>query len=267
MSYHKDAMQIKIHGLPEYQEAVRADIFANKLTYLIRALRYADRHFNKKITHEYFVQSLSVGSAEAGLEEKQTIRTRPNHSSIEQLTNIVESIYNNESNVVDYPQGLLNNVFYITHGIDKSFSHAEISYSEKNYRVDKYFRSQVLRAIEQQKNPDTIRPKYFRGTSFGSFEGYLREVDLRGSAKLAALITTAGEKEISCVIDRLDIDEIRNSLNRRVHVAGKIHYSGERMLPERIDVYKIRERKETGDLRKWVGALNFGRLEIEDGEW
>lgn len=110
------------------------------------------------------------------------------------------------------------------------------------------------------ENPE---PKLFTGFAYGSFDGRILEVDLRGEVPQVMLILSAGGREIKCSCPGLSADDIRAVLNRRVNVNGRAFYDGSSGLPAKIEVSHLPTIVETGDFTKWKGAFS----NIEPSEW
>ena len=96
---------------------------------------------------------------------------------------------------------------------------------------------------------------WFKGNAQGSFDGEVKEVDLRGARPSVTLVLSAGGKQIECVCSQEHIEEIRFSLNRRVRISGLAFYDGKSGLPRRILVNDITPSAATPDFTKWKGSF------------
>lgn len=111
-----------------------------------------------------------------------------------------------------------------------------------------------------QKSAD----KFYRGVASGGFDGFLKEIDARGTMLRGKLVLSAGGVEIDCVMNKERVPEARESFDKRVVVNGTAHYDGANQLPSRIDVRTILIVRENADLLKWRGA--FRPIEADDEE-
>jgi hypothetical protein len=59
-----------IYGLAEDSDAVRGDVFARKITTLVKALKEADKHVNGGKRHVVLVDGLEKSSARVSFREK-----------------------------------------------------------------------------------------------------------------------------------------------------------------------------------------------------
>ena len=106
--------------------------------------------------------------------------------------------------------------------------------------------------------------KWFSGSAFGSFDGEVRAVDLRGSLPEIKLILSAGGKQIDCICRGIDIENIRSALNRRVRISGLAIYDGTSGLPRRLEAREVSLVAPGADFTRWKGAFEpFEALEWE----
>jgi hypothetical protein len=257
---------LTIHGLSVDNGDVRADAFLSEFRALINSLKLGDRELNRKQSHAYLVVDLNIGrSASATIRETVT-RVRSGQrklpplvpvSSVPYVGAAVESIYNGDPGVGLISARLLHRVADLTKDIESSFSHAELAFEDnKVIRIDDYFTRQVKRALERLGGAVETELARFRGVSFDSFDGILKEADSRGVVLRGKLVLTGGNTEVDCIFNSSDMPAIRESLfDRRVRVGGISHYDGTRPVPERLDVKKITPIKVNADLLRWRGVL------------
>ena len=90
---------------------------------------------------------------------------------------------------------------------------------------------------------------------FGSFDGVLDYVDLRGALPQIKLTLSAGAREIDCICRREDIDALGERLHHRVRVHGRAIYTSADPLPMRVEVTSIEPVKSDPDFMRWKGAF------------
>ncbi len=225
---------LTIHGLPVDNGNVRADAFLSEFRALVQSLKLGDRQLNRRRSHAYLIIELNVGrSATATIRETVTT-TKKRQLPAPSVPYVAAAVESMESN----------------------FSHAEIVFEEnKIIRIDDYFAKQVERALQRLEGELQTEQAHFRGVSFDSFDGVLKEADARGVLLRGKLVLTGGNVEIDCVFNRDDIPTVRDSFDRRVRVSGIGHYDGKLPLPERLDVKQLVPIKSDADLVRWRGAL------------
>lgn len=105
--------------------------------------------------------------------------------------------------------------------------------------------------------------------AFGSYNGVLKAVDLRGVTQKAVLVLAAGGKQIECVVNTLAVSTLRDALDRRVAVSGRAHYEAGCGLPTRLDVMDVRilPNREDADLARWRGAFAIPAGASEEDAW
>jgi hypothetical protein len=251
-----DETKFVLHGLDADNRIVRAGVFVQKFKILLNALHVADTIANGKPAFMYMLTKLENGSAAVTIREKQITRNRPFRSGIDLLESTANAIYNGDRNIEHLPEPLLKHVEKLSKGVAKNFSHAEISFSDDVViRIDDYLLRQTEVAYETLKSPETPRDRYYRGIAIGSFDGFLKEIDARGTMLRGKLVLTAGGLEVDCVMNKDRVLEARNSFDKRVIIEGAAHYDGERQIPSRLDVKSLRIVGDDSNLLRWRGAF------------
>jgi len=106
--------------------------------------------------------------------------------------------------------------------------------------VDSLFKRQTEGLAKAVKlvAPNT---KYFAGTSYDSYQGVLGEIDYTGSVWKGQLILSPS-KMIECRFDRSKGEDAYNKFgNKRVEILRLAIYTGDSLLPARLEVIKIKE--------------------------
>lgn len=271
VSNSDDKITLKVHGLKVDKDLVRAEVFVEKLSALVSALKSTDKiEHEGKVRHHYIITDLKIGSALATLREKpKSLRNMPVASSVERLSQAVALIYDGDvSRAAELPASLIHGVQRMTNGVSKSFSHAEVSFPKKKIiRVDEFLAGRVKEVVEHANQNRSIEKEYFQGTAFGSFEGVLQELDARGTLLRGKLILSVGGVELDCVMNRDDIPRIRENFDKRVNVEALAYYDGRQPLPIRLEIRHIEGLEEVPDLMKWRGAFDIKEQDDFEGEW
>ena len=255
-------IDITFYGLAhEKNGAVRADVFAQKLALFVNSLRAADEYINGGKSLNYLISDLGTGSATAQIVEVEVNSKKPyKRSSVKYLRSVAQNIQE-DSVPQDTPKQVIKPLTELSGGTEKNFSHGEIQFedgAENAIRIDKFFgerAKQVLASLEYT---------LYAGTTLGSFDGVLKEVDLRGKPARAKLITSIGGKELNCTCNFVTVDNLREALDKRVIVSALAHYDGTDRLPKRIDIKKIQILENEGTLERWKGAFDLPYPSKED---
>ena len=263
-----EQFEIKLFGNPsEGTEDVRADVFAKKIADLVKALRAADRHVNGAKQYEYYISDLKYGSTEASIAERPRTRDyQALQSSVQSVHKIIESIGEGRGIPKGTDGALANTIASLAKGSNKSFSHGEIGLKGQTktvVRLDPFFDKKASVAYKAYKSDRGVSDLY-QGVTFGTYDGVLKEVDLRGTIAQAKLILSAGGTEIDCVCNSITVDNLRTALNKRVIVNSLAHYEGTGRLPERIEIKSIKLVKEKPSLRQWRGQFELPYPSAED---
>lgn len=248
---------LTIHGLDEDNKLVRADVLAQKLQALISALKSADKHVNGVEAHAFIITDMKVSSALIKVKERRRIKKPAVRSSIEAYEAGVKAIYNGDTIAASLPKKFVRSVASLSNGAKDKFAHAEIGEGATILRVDDYLLKQAQKTEESiDQFTELVRPKYFSGIAQTSLDGVLQLLDSRGNAWLAKITTTAGKKEINCVVNKAAVPDIGQYFDKRVIVRGNAHYDRESPIPQRIDIVGVQEVKANSDLLRWRGAFN-----------
>lgn len=250
---------LTVHGLISDATLVRADVFARKLNTFIAGIKLADQIANGKAMHQLMIADLATGSALAVIREKQKFSKPALNSGVTSYANAITAIYNGETSAASIDNKLLRNIQSVCNGVDKIYSHAEVSFGTgKIIRIDGYFKKKADDITDLAKSFQLKGLRYaYKGLAIGSFDGILKFIDTRGDAVRAILITTAGRQAIECIVPKALVREFGQRIDQRVRIEGAAHYNGEDLLPERVDVRAIREVNTSANLTKWRGAFNL----------
>ncbi|GLQ24489.1 hypothetical protein GCM10007853_23630 [Algimonas ampicilliniresistens] len=261
-------IDFKLYGLRHEKDgAVRADVFAKKLADFVNGLKAADKHVNGKKAVNHLITNLEYGSALARIsEEVYSRKVSFSASGIEYYQEIANDIATGGPIKPDTPIQVLKSLAALGDGADKTFSHGEMQMPENNdniVRFDTYFDKQAGVILDKFTKP-AREDAFYEGTSFGEFDGTIKEVDLRGKIHSAKLILSAGNVEIDCICNSVSVTNLRETLDRRVIVQAAASYDGTKRLPTRLDIKLITPVATDGDLLRWCGA--FDVPPIRDGD-
>jgi len=264
----------RVHGPRDgAPHRVLASVFADKLATLVRALKAADKAANGVVMHDYAIEKLQSSSPTAVLLEEPLPKYEGQFetSAIPYFTDCTEAIaMGNRERALRYGKCAYQ-VQRLAKGAPNKFGYGEI-WTQKDtiIRVDDFLRERASAIVTPEKaivpriesRPPTS--EWFKGTAHGSFEGEVLEVDFRGSLPALKLILTAGGKEIDCVCNEGQLEQIRSALKRRARVFGQAFYDGKSGLPRRIIVTDIEVLHGEADFTKWRGAFEpFDPVEWE----
>ncbi len=255
-----------IHGLDADNKLVRADVFVSKLQLLLRGLHIADKAANGTLAHEFIVEEMQVSSALVRVREKPRGKKRGAVSCVEAYSAALKAVYDGQAVARRVPADLVATFKGLSVGSDKKFLHGELDFDSTNLiRIDDYLLRQSERALIAEAPPTkTDRDRFYRGVAMGTFDGFLRVMDSRGQLLRATLVTTAGSKEIDCIVQKDRVEEFAKNFEHRVRIEGTAHYDSESALPIRVDVKAIRPIKPNADLRRWRGAFSGAAAMRED---
>jgi hypothetical protein len=254
-------VRLRVHGRRDGSgERVPASVFAQKLAILVTALRAADAAVNGKTVHDYVISGLRHGSALVELREEEISRfdLLEKYSGVSAFDECVEAIREGSIQTARNFGKCPIYVSRLAKGSGQRFAYAELWIGhDRLFRVDDFLLEQTEVVIEGSKIPSSSDSgqHWYKGIVHGTFEGVVKEVDLRGALPEVKLILTAGGKELDCIFRDIEIERIRQALDRRARVQGTAYYDGKSGLPRRVEVTVITPVKEPGDFTRWKGTF------------
>ncbi|WP_148291675.1 hypothetical protein [Novosphingobium sp. B-7] len=254
-------IELKLHGLTrEDHGRVPGRLFATKLTQLINALEAADTIANGDAVHDYVLSNMHMSEPTAILSEIPREFENAGVSAIPTFSEAVDCVKVHDAAKIARLAPVVKRISSLTGGAESRFGFAEIRTGNEVIRVDDFLRRRALAAKKSTKGP------WYEGVAYGSFDGMLDYVDVRGAVPQVKLTLSAGGKEIDCVCRREDIDDLGAALNHRVRVYGKCIYASASPLPIRVEVNSIEPVKPNGDLARWVGSFRPFAIDSWDGD-
>lgn len=252
-------LKLTIYGLEAHGTEVDAVVFADKLKRVVAALRKLDSFYNAKGQHRFMINDLAFASASVWLREKQIKSKRVRRSPSLRFAEIGALASSGASFPVENAadEYALSTFETISKGAGKTFSYGIVESPEVTpIRLDGLLQRRVSKIIADAADVARAAPRrYFQGTAIETYDGVVKAVDLRGLFPEAKLVLTAGAKEISCIVSARDVDTLRAALDNRALVTGRAQHDGRSMLPERIDVSRIRLIDPSGSVISLKGAL------------
>jgi hypothetical protein len=248
-------VEFRIIGKPELKNRVLGSVFARKLGVLIRAMGAADKTANGGKRFDYVIIDMKATSASATLSEQRVSKIMPQDSSVHAFGECLLSVNSgNFAAARRHPECALY-LRALAVDVEDTFSHAELTVNGfQPVIVDKFFLNRASEAIAAEASAEI--PTWFKGSAVGTFDGQIKETDLRGSIPKVIIRLTAGGKDIDCVCPGLTVEDIRSVLDKRVRMTGSAFYDGKSGLPVRIEVTSVPVLvKQPADFTRWRGAF------------
>ncbi len=252
-------VRLRVHGAPRpfgLYDRVSGEVFAAKLTLLIKALKEADKAVNGAVQYDYKIANLTLGSAVVVLSQEPVLPLiePTGESSLSALDDCISAISEGKPNTARNYGSCPRLISRLASGADKKFGYGELWLNELTpFRVDGFLAEQAKAA--EKPSPVTISSRLFKGFAEASFDGVIKRADLRGALPQITLMIGGGARELDCICHPKHVEEIRNNLDRRARISGRTFYDGVSGLPRRIEVKSIRAIKPAGDFRRWKGAF------------
>ena len=259
----REEVRLRVHAGADTNNRVRGKVFARQISALIKALESADRVANGGVRHDYVITGLEQRSAQASLRQIASSKKPKEESPVKLLPVIISAVMSADTATIIRFSDVVSSLHKMAKGAGESYSHADLQVGNApSIRVDAFFAgrlSHAMGAVVVAQEDD----EFYSGMAYGSFDGVIKEVDLRGDTPHLKLILAAGGIEIDCVTRGLSIEEIRASLNMRVWVDGMAHYTGVSGLPQRIEIRNIKLVSQKPNLLRWSGTFDA----IEQSDW
>ncbi len=254
-----------IHGIGHPNEKlalIPASVFQTKLREILAALRRADATLNRHRPHRYLISKLQPGSATVGiLEWPANPQKPPNVSSVAAVVECADAVYRSNFVVAHRFANLVKSIAEICAGAGEKFSHIDMeAESEPAVRADDFLFGQANRFLLESRLgkrllQDPEKNRLYVGESRESYDGEIKEVDLRGRLARGKLVLSGVHRELDCVFRNVGIDQLREYLDRRVWAEGQAIFDGSSPLPGRFEIDRIRLIGAAGDLTLWRGQL------------
>lgn len=262
---------LRIHGIKTDEgqsKPVDGLVFASKLGTMIRAMRAADRAKSGDARFNYAIHDLKPTSALVELIEVPVKGDFLSTSSVASFSECIFAIQDGRADAALKYGTCAHYVSQLASGSGSRFGYGEIlANGFEPIRVDNFLQERTRTIVEKAKEQSQ---EWFQGVAFGSFDGRVEEVDLRGSLPQIKLLLSAGGREIDCVLRNFSTDEIRLMLGHRVRLSGRAFYDGREGLPVRIAVSSadaVRVIDGGQDFTRWRGAFEgISPDEWDDGE-
>ena len=271
-------LTLTIHGLDGFNQDVDGEVFARKLAAFMRGLAAADKAANGKRRYKFLITNLSRNTATASLREQVSVKGVQPDSGFRYFVSGVESIYKNTPQARSLPESFIKQMVSLGRGVERDFAFGEIK-TNANFaiRIDDFFAARAEAVLDDVSDEISVleieeyrrNQQGFSGVSLTSYDGVLKAVDLRGTTQKATLVLTAGGEQIDCVVNALNVDKLREALDRRVLAYGMAHYEKTSGLPVRLDIKNVRllPKRAASNLAKWRGQFKIPDNVLEEEAW
>ncbi|WP_158930007.1 hypothetical protein [Acidisphaera sp. S103] len=253
-------LTLTLHGLEEYNHEVDGEVFARKLTAFLKGIRLSDKAVNGRRRHKLLLTDLRKNTATASVREQVYVLGPSPGSGMEFFEDAVQAVFDNRPSARQLPLPVVREIAAMNHGSGHSFAFAELKSTTGNViRLDEALAKRARSLVLEMEARREGRDVRFTGVAYGSFDGKLEEVDLRGDLWKGILVLSAGGKQIECTVSALEMPDIRLALKRRVVAYGRAHYGGASGLPERLEIISVKPVKSQGEgnLARWRGAFDI----------
>lgn len=250
-------IELKVHGLQHVNNSeVPAAVFAAKLRALVTALEAADQVAHGGSIHQYTIARLHTSSPTAILNERPTpkLSVSPSVSALPAFTQGIDVIKAGARPSADMTR-FASAIARMTFGAEKTFGFAEVRTRTNVVRIDQFLRERAQAAARPLSTEGIPEGGWYKGVVFGSFDGRLEYVDLRGALPQIKLTLSAGGKQIDCICSKEDIERLGPALDQRVRVSGRAIYDGRAGLPRRVEVTDIQLVTGSTDFTRWRGTF------------
>jgi hypothetical protein len=256
-------LRFSVFGPSSSEHFVAAELFTRKLREIIAALKRADKAVNSLVAHHYVISHLKMGSAEVGILEQPAAMAKdhPPISSVSAFIDCGVSINRGDFAAAIRYSGLAQALYRVSRDSGEKFSHIDLYLDDAPIlRVDDFFERQTATFLAAEPRKSKAR---FTGSSVDAFDGYLKEVDLRGQLWRGKLVLAGTKKELDCIFRGPTLKNISDNLDQRVWAEGLAIYREESALPSRVEISRIEPIKKDGNLLRWRGELEAD----ERAEW
>ncbi|WP_404289311.1 hypothetical protein ACD578_24530 [Microvirga sp. RSM25] len=258
---------LTIHGLDAFNRDVDGEVFAEKFTAFMKALAAADTAANGKRRHKFLISGLVKNTATASVREQVASAGEVPDSSLFYYKKGLRAIHEDSPAARRLPADFIRPIAKLNRGVGDRFEFGEVKFSGGEViRIDAFLQKRAEKILAEVERLEKSQETFFKGQAYGAFDGFLKTVDLRGDAKRAFLILSAGNLQIDCSVDHIEVERLRSALDQRAMVYGLAFYDGESGLPAKIEVRDIQLLKDQPDLGRWRGAFAVPTKD-EDEDW
>ena len=165
--------------------------------------------------------------------------------------------------------GIVKGIIGLGKSIDPNFPQEAKSAASDTLLFDEFFRKQTFR-LEKALSSGYTADRYFSGVVISTFDGRLGSIDYRDAVWKGYLILPGDGAQIECVFDRKKGENEFNRFgNKRVSITGRAIYTGDSLLPERIEVTSISEfelARQAVDIRGSLEGSQYGVGGAREGQ-
>ena len=233
---------------------IPAALLKKTFTAFLSALTTAGKEIGgKPNSFEFFIKDLKMRSNVLELEERTV--SRVSGSPIALLKSMMLATYRSQPDQIDSDPVMAKCISRLAKLVNADYE-IKASFADEEVPIDTFFASQAKRFAENA-GKKTDRPLFFVGPAIGTFDGYLKAIDYRGTTWSGYLVLHGGRNiQIQCIFDKSKgSNEINQHGNKKVSITGTAIYTGESALPERIEVREIRGIDESTEYKDIGGTL------------
>jgi hypothetical protein len=254
-------LSLRVYGMRDTRERVRADVFARQISGFVDALRAADKIANGTQRLDYVITELDNKSALIAVDGILRTKLAPDAMSGDILYQVIEGIKQADKEEIKRGAPCFPGLSKIFDGANKRFSHADMFLNKKPVLVDTFLSERLTRA---KKLATQGGMTMYEGATFTEFDGVVEAVDIRGDIPKLILTLSAGRKQINCTWYDISPNELGQRLNVRSWVRGKAYYSGKSGLPSLLEIKDAVPIRQNVDFSKWHKSFKDFSIESWD---
>ena len=132
--------------------------------------------------------------------------------------------------------------------------------------MDDFFCSQLGR-VGRPGSPALPVDTWFAGAVLTSFQGRLEAIDYRGPVWKGRPALAGSNVQVECVFEKSSGEDAINQFgNKWVCISGRAIYTGDSQLPERVEVLRIDQAPQAGDVTDLKDSLTGSEARDWGGE-
>lgn len=252
------------HAARSQGDGAPAAVYKKVFDAVLAALSAADRELHaKKVSSAFLIAHLSVDPCAFGLVEKVRAPGPCATPSIDLFRRCACRVYRSDYQILLQHRRLMRGFQRIAAALDPAYA-VSVRFHDSELPLDEFFRRQVDRVgLANETWP--MADMWFAGAGISAFDGRLAAIDYRGAAWTGRLTLSGGETQIECVFDKgMGEDALNPFGNKEVSVTGRAIFTGDSLLPERIEIMTIEERPRAAaavDVRAALTSTGIGTWE------
>ena len=242
-----------------------APVFKKIFDSFLAALVAADHEIHPRQTSsEFFLSHLSMAPSEFGFLEKQRGYRPGRISAIEFMKRCSIRVNRSDYKLLLRYQRLLRAFHRVVKALDPAYL-VVVHYHDTELPMDDFFCSQLGRVGEPGSTAAPVGA-WFAGVVLTSLQGRLEAIDYGGPVWRGRLALSGSNVQVECVFEKASGEDAFNQFgNKSVCISGRAIFTGDSQLPERVEVLKIEQTPQEGDVIDVNSALiRFGAKDWGD---